>query len=191
MGINRGRSFFLSYRGVKSGFAVVVAFISISQAATKGVCNKVLRVECDVAHRDDLLKMQLGRVTFYFEQEPLVNCMPHREEKNSMVFFFPQATISKEMHAAFLHALSKEEGGFFTVHCEKVKKPIEGIRLAINYDAHKVVIDKNSFRSSNLEPGVAFSFYNKVLLDRLKNQTKGVLNITYQDTRGYYTFLKV
>lgn len=190
MGINKDKFFFLRYRGFKSGFALFIAFTPMFQALAKGVLNKVVRVECDVTHKDDPLKMQFGRVTFYFENEPLVNYMPQREEKSSMVFFFPQATITKEMHAAFLQAFNKE-GGFFSLHCEKIKKPIEGIRFAIDYDAHKVVIDKNSFRSSNLEPGVAFSFYNKALLNRLKNQTKGVLNISYQEIRRDCDCLKV
>lgn len=184
MFINRSQFFFITC-------AVINLFCAVLQAKS-GLSNKVVRVDCDLTHQADPHTMQLGKMTFYFEREPIVNCMPSKEESNSMVFFFPQASIAKDIHASLMRACSTaQKDNCLTVQCEKVKKPIEGIRLVFTYDAAKVAIDKKTARSLLLEPGVAFSFYNKNLIDRIKNQTKSILNISYEATGVCFHGIKV
>lgn len=175
MFINRARFFLIS--------CLVINLCGVVLCIESGLPNKVVRIDCDLTHKTDPHTMQLGKMTFYFERDPIVNYMPSKEENDSMVFFFPQATISKDIHTSLMRACSTtQKDNCFAVHCEKVKKPIEGVRLVFSYDAGKVAIDKKSARSLQLEPGVVFSFYNKNLLDKIKNQTKSILNVSYEVT---------
>lgn len=190
MGMNRGRLFM---------YGCVIYALCFIFCSESSPFNKIIKIESDLGstlagaatnvtnspNPTNPLKMQLGMLAFYFEKEPMVHFIPDRTKKNSMLFFFPQTTISKDLYNSFMSTIDAhnqaQNQDSFTIQCEKVKKPIEGIRLIINYDTHSVIVDKKMVRSRALEPGVVFNFYNKKLLDNLKNKTKSVLNVSYKN----------
>lgn len=151
--------------------------------------NRLVQVECDLVHRADASEMQFGTVVFYFEREPVVNCVPNRVPCDQMIFFFPQTTCSRDMHAALAKTFGSHEGGFISLRCEHVKKPVEGMQLTVLCNDAKVVVDRMQVRSLQLKPGIMFNFYNKELLNTVKNKTKSLLRLSYAHGCVYWPYL--
>jgi len=133
-----------------------------------------------MTHVKDTSRMQFGTVIFYFEHDPIVNYIPSRNKQDSLVFFFPQIAMPASVYHALSHALKIHKNDCIDIQCHRVYKPIEGMELVILYDPDTVIVDRKMLRSSRLEPGVSFNFYNKQLIETLKNKSKGVLNISYR-----------
>lgn len=169
-------------------FMVLILFVQCLAAGT----NRLLHVESDLAHKADANEMQFGTVTLYFEREPVVNSPVSKGSCDQVVFFFPQTTCPRDMQATLAKTFgSRSEGDYISLRCEHVKKPIEGIQLTVLCNDAKVVIDRTQVRSFQLKPGIMFNFYNKELLNTVKNKTKSLLYLSYVHSCVYWPYLFV
>lgn len=167
---------FLVGLGLIAGFCCIAADNKSSDK--KNTSKQLVNVEYDFTQQKDN-KMQLGTVAFYFKQQPIVNELPQREDKNKAVFFFPMAQVSAQMYPKIEKMLADNATDSFSVKLEKVMRPIPGLMLTIAYDPQKVSIQRIRQRSMDADPGVAFNFYNKSLIEHLQIQDKEMLKITF------------
>jgi len=140
--------------------------------------NEVLKVlhNKNVEHvaRDNAFQydnIELGTVIFYFSQKPIVNFVPERSQDKKQaqkIFIFPKAVLKNSYNS---------QGAGYSLKIESIKLPIEGVKLSITYDPNIVDFDYNVFESIANEKGVVFNFYNKQLIEKIKNKEDSVLCI--------------
>jgi len=124
--------------------------------------------------------LELGSVVFYFSKKPIVNFVPERnsDAKNiKKVFIFPKATLKGNYCQTNVKKINDSYGVGYSLKIEPIKLPIEGVKLSITYDPTIVKIDYKTFESIGDQQGVIFSFYNKRVINRIKNKEYSVLCI--------------
>jgi len=152
-------------------------------------CNEMLQVfhnkqKVNVSkhsQESDYDNLELGNVVFYFAQKPIVNFVPERnihDVKNSTkVFIFPKAILKNSSCFSSVKKVNDSFGLGYSLKIEKITVPIEGLKLSITYDSDRVEINYKTFESIANEQGVIFNFYNKQLINKIKNKEDNVLCI--------------
>jgi hypothetical protein len=182
------------------GLGLVVPLCGTNISAKNGLSKQqenkqLINVEYDFTQqKENKNQMQLGTIALYFKQQPIVNELPQREQvgkqssglvrknnQNKAVFFFPLAQVSPHMYPKIEKMLADNATDLFSVRLEKVMLPIPGLMLTIMHDAHKVSIQRVRQRSLDSDPGVAFHFYNKSLVQDLQIKDKEMLKITFDE----------
>jgi N-acetylmuramoyl-L-alanine amidase len=120
-------------------------------------------------------------IVCYFTKDPICNKLPQKpheiqkKDQETLTFFLPMTVVygaeAKEMLKK-LHA-SKKNG--YTISFQNVTTPIKGIKVAINYNAHKIMCDYQIFNAITGNKGIVFSFHNKEVLAKLKISTDPIM----------------
>lgn len=123
--------------------------------------------------------LELGNLVFYFENKPIINFVPEREKNinvnggmASKIFIFPYAQIKDEK---LLKKSNTEIGCGYKLKIERVSNPIKGVKVTFFYDLNAVAFDYKFFDSISNYKGVVFNFYNKNLIEKLKNLDDKIL----------------
>ena len=117
------------------------------------------------------LDIDLGKVVFYFSEEPTMNPLPTSLDKDTseMVFFLPKTALAQGAQKLI------ERSPFYSIRVEDVHKPIDGVKVFVSYDPKKVQFTYDFFESVSLQKGVKFNFYNKTLIEALQKKNKAML----------------
>lgn len=126
--------------------------------------------------------LELGNLVFYFENKPIVNFVPDREKSDntsgissgmaSKVFIFPYSQIKDEK---LVSKINNDTGLGYKLKIERVTSPVKGVKITFLYDLSAVAFDYKFFDSIGNHKGVVFSFYNKNLIEKLKNLDDRIL----------------
>jgi N-acetylmuramoyl-L-alanine amidase len=124
-----------------------------------------------VSDKQGAAHIDLGKVVFYFTQEPIVNPLPSGRDDNeqSMTFFFP-TTKASEQARTMINGINKNSSSLYRMHFELVSKPVQGIKFTIAFDPAKVGFSYETFDSIGLQKGLVFRFYNKALIEQLNSK---------------------
>lgn len=123
----------------------------------------------------DFNNIELGNLVFYFESKPVVSFIPDREKDGALskkVFIFPFAQIKDDK---LLKKINDAPARGYKLLLERISSPIKGIKLTFFYDLDKIAFDYKFFDSINNHKGVVFNFYNKSLIDKLRNLDDRIL----------------
>lgn len=120
--------------------------------------------------------IELGKIVFYFSQEPIINRLPSLTDGTTVTLFFPGTKLSREAGMA-LTALASDNNSLYQLKCASVTKPIKGIKCDINFDPAQVSFEYSLFDSIKLNKGLVFRFFNKQLLDAMSKQERSVLRV--------------
>lgn len=122
--------------------------------------------------------LELGNLVFYFDSKPVINFIPERDQKNinpdgktQKTFIFPYAQIKDDK---LIKKVNSETGKGYKLKVERVNTPIKGLKVTLLYD-ESVFLDYKFFDSISGHKGIVFNFYNKNLIDKLKNLDDRVL----------------
>lgn len=121
--------------------------------------------------------IELGKVVFYFKQEPVINQLPNSKQDDSQItLFFPTMKASHEVLPS-LTALNSANNPYYTVFLEEVTKPIKGIKCTISFDPGRVSFDYSTFDSIKMNKGIVMRFFNKPMLELINKQDRSVLKV--------------
>ena len=133
----------------------------------------------------DERRIELGSLTLYFSERPVVNTLPNEKNSvNQVVFFMPQLELKD---AALKKTVAKmhRQTGAFHITLEEAQFPVKGMRLILSFDPVKVAYSYDTFDSISLSPGVVFTFYNRALIETLaiKSADKGLLRMACSEKK--------
>ncbi len=128
----------------------------------------------------DDASLQVGKVTLYFSEPPMVNHLPLtvNTKHKDHVFFIPAADIANDQLHAIVQAAKKNNNKWYSVSLLVENKPMHGIKVVFKYDPAMVVVEHATFATPGSQ-GVSFRLYNKAMLDALKLHERSLLRIAY------------
>lgn len=149
--------------------------------------NKVFHHQVAVDTKNDktLLPIELGKVVFYFSKNPAVEKIQKDsavKEKN-VAFFFPMAEVNSGECKSMIKRINSAQGPFYTIKLAIVNRPQKGVTLTIQYNEEKIAFSYASFESIGLQKGLVFTFYNKTLIQRLKNTNDAILRTAFNEKK--------
>jgi N-acetylmuramoyl-L-alanine amidase len=133
----------------------------------------------------DERRIELGSLTLYFSERPVINTLPSEKKSvNQVVFFIPHVELKD---AALKKTVAKmhRQTGAFHITLEEAQFPVKGMRLILSFDPVKVAYSYDTFDSISLSPGVVFTFYNRALIETLatKSADKGLLRMACSEKK--------
>lgn len=151
---------------------VIIGLMMSNVLSAKQKMNELTKVFYHrVGDKQGAAHIDLGKVVFYFTQEPIVNPLPSAqdEQEHSLTFFFP-ITQASEQARSMIKGINKGASSLYRIHFELVTKPVPGIKFTIAFDPAKVGFSYETFDSISLQKGLVFRFYNKALIEQLNSQ---------------------
>lgn len=148
----------------------MLVLCGVACAAPANVIEQVFYHQGNPKHPHHI---ELVSLVFYCKEDPIMNVLPDRQsqaEKVNHVFFFPQM----QAQAQLFDKVNRIQTEDYSCRMEKVKTPIDGIRLTISYNPSKIVSRYELFDSIKAQKGVVFRFFNNSLIDTLRSQIKEV-----------------
>jgi len=144
---------------------------------------KVFHHKSGIELKNDITSdIELGNVVFYFVKKlkkPIINFIPMKNSTNlsqkAATFIFPKATIKDAVCQKMIKRINRETGHGYALRIEKIKVPIDGIRLTIQYDPKKVSFRYTFCKSIGNYEGVIFSFYNEYLINKLEQRADDIV----------------
>lgn len=119
--------------------------------------------------------LELGKVVFYFAQEPEVKkTEAHKQHMQTVELQFLQSQLSPAARS-MLAAFAKKKSPWYTVRLAVVHKPVPMISCVITYNDEAVIFTYEKCDSIKLQKGIVLTFYSKSLLDRIGVHNKTVL----------------
>lgn len=167
---------------------VIVSVHTIQGAHQYNQLNKVFHhfVTINEEERTNL-PLELGKVVFYFSRDPIVNertkKIDDKHAATKAVFFFPTIDVKSAECKQMIKRLNKIQSPSYTIKVVIVEKPEKGISLIITYNAERVDFSYSSFESIGLQKGIVFTFYNKALINQLKNANSTILRTACNNRR--------
>jgi len=133
----------------------------------------------------DERRIELGSLTLYFSERPVINTLPgEKKSVNQVVFFIPHVELKD---AALKKTVAKmhRQTGAFHITLEEAQFPVKGMRLILSFDPVKVAYSYDTFDSIGSSPGVVFTFYNRALIETLttKSVDKGLLRVACSEKK--------
>jgi len=134
--------------------------------------------------------IDLGKVVFYFSEDPLINRLPSAQEHKGQnevqtEFIVPMAQAQSAEAKTMLKKLNASSGPLYDgkplykVNVEHVTRPTQGLKVSISYDAQRVRYDMKSFDSISNQKGLVIRFYNQALLNEIQKRGTNVLQLGY------------
>lgn len=169
---------------MKKLFLILVYFVPLLGADNQ--LQKLYLHQNDVSKSMSASCVELGKLVFYFSQEPIITVLPDlhtktNEPRSKVTFLLPKTTIGSEEARQMVARCNKTKNPYFTIALKAVTQPIEGLQLIITYDPSKILYKYHSFESIKTQNGLVFTFYNKQLLDLLKSKNDSILHTACND----------
>lgn len=150
------------------GFSFVFSSILLSNEL-----QKVFHHRCIVhdSEKNKIPSIELGMIVFYFSQEALIKELPAKNHLNqtNITFFFPLVNIPSAEVRQMITQLQNVKNPLYSIRIQETKNP-NGLEVIIGYNSDKVIFNYELFDAITLHKGVVFHFYNKALLDTMKNK---------------------
>ncbi len=137
--------------------------------------NKIFHHKGDL--QDAAPQLELGNLVFYFARAPKIDIIPasRADDLERRIFFFPYTQVKSGDVEKMISALNGSLGSTYSVRIEIVNKPIEGVRLVVSYNPAEVDMSYDTFDSISMQKGIVFRFYNKEILEQLRNKGRPIL----------------
>ena len=154
------------------------------EVEAKPVKNEIVEIVYNRDFGQGVTHMELGCVKFYFSGNPIFNYVPERKKKKNRdkkasfatkVFVFPYANIKDMRVANFINDDTKNKE--FRLTIEKIKAPVQGVKLTVVYNPEKIELDYACCNSTSTVKAVVFNFYNKKLKDKLQIREERILGL--------------
>lgn len=129
-------------------------------------------------HKRGENNLEIGSLALYFAQIPKIQMLKPlkvSEEQEERTFVFKSTSISaSELEKVTRDAL-QQAGDTYSVRVENVSK--DGlVKLTVSYNPQKIDIQYDSFESVGKEKGLVFRFFNKPLINSLKQKNRSILS---------------
>lgn len=128
--------------------------------------------------------LELGKIVFYFTQMPEIKQLSQHSTTTAMEmkqYFFPAVSVTPSVNE-MINAL-KKLGNYYAINITATQKPQQGLLLTVEYDPKKIIIQHDTFVSIGMQKGIVFYFYNKQLIDILKNKDERILQTVWGDKK--------
>lgn len=136
--------------------------------------------------------LELGKIVFYFEKDPIILTDSSNPNHTEYVFFFPKVIIKnteckKALIASNANKLESPQKPY-SIKLEIAEKVIEGksikgVKMSLAYDPQLVMHAIESFDAINMSKGVVVRLYNKKLIEAIKNKGNGILQLAHADKK--------
>ncbi len=120
--------------------------------------------------------IELGNLVFYFEHEPHIeSSVVAKGNRTLQRLFLPNVSVSNELKESLqeIHKTTKELS--YSMQLNAKEHPRKGLEITLIYPSDKVGVKYNHFQSIGLQNGLAFQFYNKEVIHRIKQLGKSVI----------------
>ncbi len=121
-------------------------------------------------------RIELGKLVFYFEYEPHIeSSVVAKGNRTLQRLFLPNVSVSNELKENLqqIHKTTKELS--YTMQLNAKEHPRKGLEITFIYPTDKVGVKYNHFQSIGLQKGLAFQFYNKEVIHRIKQLGKSII----------------
>lgn len=155
-----------------SGYFVLLLSLmqSLSAQVSTNTLNKVFHHKGTISNK----------ISCYFAKEPVCNSVPQKgvTEKNGtwqrLHFLFPMTKIETTECLQMIKAISSKQEQSYSIAIHEVTAPIQGVLITVRYDTAVFGFEYEKFTSIQQQQGLVFTFYNKKVLQQLKNSAKPV-----------------
>lgn len=123
------------------------------------------------------ISLELSKLVFYFTQEPVLLPTSEKEGlqgKKIVTYLFPKTDISSEAQS-MLYKCNNQSSPYYSCIVKMVQKPVQAVEVTIVYDPKHVVYQYDAFEAIGSQKAIVFTFFNKQLLDRLKDMKTSIL----------------
>ena len=121
--------------------------------------------------------LELGKVSLYFLNKPNIKQLSDKnnDHQAQLRIFIDQTKIGSADYGHIIKEINKIKNSFYTVSLEEATKPHHGIIMTISYNPTVVDVVYESFDAITKQHGLVFTFYNKKIIEQLKNRPGNVL----------------
>ncbi|MFZ5954557.1 MAG: N-acetylmuramoyl-L-alanine amidase family protein [Candidatus Dependentiae bacterium] len=129
--------------------------------------------------------LELGKLVFYFNQMPEIKKNSQHTsvtDIQTVEYFFPNVEINPSLNDMITDS-KKNHGLYYAITVTPTKKPERGLLLTIKYDPKKIMIQHDQFVAISMQKGIVFYFYNKLLLDNLKDKDEKILQTAWRSDK--------
>lgn len=130
--------------------------------------------------------LEKGKVVFYFSKDPQIRLVQDKNlnaHKKQMTFMFPMTEVKGKECMQMLQSLGFIDNGFYSVVIDPSKTVSDGLQLSITYDPEKVEMTYDTFDSIGLYKGLVFTFYDKLLLEKMKKHGQSLIRMAAVDKK--------
>lgn len=129
------------------------------------------------------ISLELSKVVLYFLQEPVI--LPTTQEKSFqgkklVTYLFPKTELSSEAQD-MLYKCNNQTNTHYSCTIKSVSKPVPSIEVTLMYDPAKVVYQYDTFQSMSNQKAIVFTFFDKQLIDRLRDMRTTILQTACHD----------
>lgn len=123
--------------------------------------------------------LEIGKMILHFSHAPTINSLPSttNKSKHHHIFFIPASDVSSDEVRFMMQALNRKKNDWFRISLTVEKKPVPGIKVVVECDPEKVLIEHDAFDTLGMHTGVTFTLYNKKMLDVLKTKQRSLLRL--------------
>lgn len=130
--------------------------------------------------------LEIGKIVFYFAKDPEIRLISNEhlnDQRKQLIFLFPMISIKDNECRAMMDALRNDGNQWYNVALEQVQRPAPGLRFSILYDPRTIEMTYDTFDSIGLYKGVVFTFYNKMLLEKMKDKSQPLIHVVANDKK--------
>lgn len=150
----------------------LLTFSALACAETQQ--NQINKMYHHTSQSKNGVHIELGSLVFYFKEEPDFKLLTSRSLANGWkedVFLFPKTKVN--------HDIIKKVDAVLSGYTAKIESmpAHQDLKLVIQYDPQKVGTTHDTFDSIGMEKGLAIKFFNKELLEKIRNHPKPILQM--------------
>ncbi len=134
--------------------------------------NTLRLVEYATNNAADEVCLELGSLTFYFDDTPLVHFVPDIKNLSHHRYIFPQVQKAKEVGTSS-KKISDEIA--YEVAAQSLAS-VNGVQAVLYFDDATIKVSHAAYDAPDGRKGIRFYFFNKKLLNQLQHQGNPILN---------------
>lgn len=121
------------------------------------------------------VSLEMGSVVLYVTSKPTITVTTQSDgDQKRTIYFIPNVRLQPDLKAV-VERIQKETDCPYRIVIEEVKKPQQGLQVALLYNPADVGISYELFDSITLQKGVAFRFFDKKTISRIQNAAKPII----------------
>ncbi len=152
-------------------YLVILNVFQCAGSVQVNYLNKVFHHKGEMSHT----------ISCYFASKPICTPLPQRKMNETgwqtLHFLMPKTKIGGESVSALkdlnnvAQMLGTEKSSSYTIQVKDVVSPVDGVLVAVGFDASAVAFKCETMVAVQGQPSVVFKFYNKRILNEIKNKT--------------------
>jgi len=129
--------------------------------------------------------IEVAKLVFYFAKDPEVRLLSDKlvKGRKQLTFLIPSTQIKNKECINMLEMLRAQKNLLYTINLEPVAGPAEGLNLSILFDPDAIEVTYDTFDSISLYKGLVFTFYDKRLLEKMKDKSNPLIRMAAHEKK--------